>query len=66
MEFNKKIVDWWRQRVDLKLIKDLAILNNVLIMVHIYDQMGKDDCEMSHTQREMMSHSLYLGYNLQH
>jgi len=35
-------------------------------MVHIYDQMGKDDCEMSHTQREMMSHSHYLGYNLQH
>ena len=27
--------------------------------------MGKDESEMSHTQREMMSHSHYLGYNLQ-
>ena len=26
--------------------------------------MGKDESEMSHTQREMMSHSHYLGYNL--
>ena len=56
MEFNKKIVDWWRHWVDLNMMMDLAIFNNVLCIMHgsYLWLMGNDESEMSHRSKERL------------